>query len=110
MAGVLAIGLVLTALPPAGQSVGAGVVTVAQIRRLHDLGRTGWWVAAILGLQIVAAIGLVTAGLPEDTIYLIAGLTTVAAPIILLGALPGEAHENRFGPQPGGRSLKDIFN
>jgi uncharacterized membrane protein YhaH (DUF805 family) len=108
---VLAISFALSfVVPEATSGAGAAAVTYAQIRRLHDLGRTGWWVAAILGLQIVVTLVLLLAlGLSEDNTLAIAGLLTLA-PIVLLGALPGQPLENRFGPAPGQRPLKEIFS
>ena len=107
---VLAVGLAVTAaVPPAVQSTGVAVVTYAQIRRLHDLGRTGWWVVVIAGGQIAAALGGIAAGLSEEGI-LVVGLPLVVGPILLIGALPGQRLENRFGPEPGKRPLKEIFS
>jgi uncharacterized membrane protein YhaH (DUF805 family) len=97
-------------LPPVGEAAGAVVVTYAQIRRLHDLGRTGWWVVLILAAQTAAAVGLFAAGLSESTILLVGTPLTVLAPILALGMLPGQPHEKRYGPAPGRRSLKEIFS
>lgn len=109
IAAVFGVGLVLSSLPPAGQSVGVGVVTMVQIRRLHDIGRTGWWVVANLGLQVVTAVGLIAANPPASVFSAVVAVVTLI-PIAWLGALPGEPFENRFGPPPGKRSLKDVFS
>ena len=112
----LMIGVLLAAsftaayVAPAVQTAGTVAVTFAQIRRLHDLGRTGWWVVAILGLQVVAVFALFAASLPEDSILTIGNLISVLPPIVILGAIPGQPFENRFGPAPGQRPLKEIFS
>ena len=60
-------------------------------RRLHDLGRAGWWTAAALALFVPAwpqgrgAVGDACAG--------VLGLLA-----IWLAAAPGQAAANRFGP------------
>ncbi len=107
---VLALSFTALSLIPGLQTAGTVAVTFAQIRRLHDLGRTGWWVAAILGLQLVAVVGLFAAGLPEDTILLLGTVVSVVPPIVILGAIAGQPFENRFGPAPGRRSLREIFS
>jgi len=116
-AGVIFLGLMWLALI---------VPTVAlQIRRLHDIDRSGWWVGAfylVYGLQVVLLLVKVAAAL--------AGLSAVAAPTDLLieGAfglwlalivysmvllifffLPGTAGHNRFGDDPRGAKLEHIF-
>ena len=60
------------------------------VRRLHDLGLSGWLLlaayAAMLFLSVLGWIG-----------YLV------------VMALPGQARENQYGPVPGEDQLPDIF-
>lgn len=73
------------------------------VPRLHDVGRSGWWVA---GLFLLEAIYVVVAIFAPDELGLqlegpIALLTLV--PVLCLGLVRGEPVANRFGepPAPG---------
>jgi uncharacterized membrane protein YhaH (DUF805 family) len=59
--------------------------------------------------QIVVTIALFAIGLTEDMIILAGTLVAVLPPIVILGVIAGQPFENRFGPAPGQRALKDIF-
>ena len=63
-------------------------------RRLHDLGRSGWWTAGVWGLFVLAW------GEPRGPIgsgcAVIMGLLALA-----LAGLPGQRRANRFGPPLG---------
>ncbi|MDY6335440.1 MAG: DUF805 domain-containing protein [Succinivibrionaceae bacterium] len=54
------------------------------VRRLHDLGVSGWWVALIRLGSMIPYVGFIVA---------IGGL-------IWLGCFPGTQGQNRFGPDP----------
>ncbi|BAQ71503.1 hypothetical protein NHU_04390 (plasmid) [Rhodovulum sulfidophilum] len=80
-------------------------------RRLHDVGRSGWWLllpgAALLAclMPAVAIRGMAaqaTGGSALDVILLGAPLVSLLSCIWLIVQLarPGEPHENRFGPVP----------
>lgn len=105
---LLAIGMLLAQIAPLLGLVGALVVLYAQIRRLHDLGRTGWWAGAVLLLQIPLA-AILYYSLGED-MGIAVGNILILIPIVLIGLAPGQPQENRFGPPPGQRRLKDVFN
>lgn len=62
-------------------------------KRLHDRGRTGWWAALIL-FAVVAVWPR-----PDSFFDFLFALVLVWA-AIELGAMPGEAGTNRFGPNP----------
>lgn len=72
-------------------------------RRLHDLGRSGWWQALpalVFTACLVAAMpefGF-AAGLGETAVGLISivGLVVELGFVIALGVLPGQTGENRF--------------
>ena len=78
------------------------------IRRLHDLGWTGWLAPLInFGIGILGAVGKVA--LPADLADLPQGLGALAA-LILLGALPGQPRRNAYGPPPGLKDLTATFS
>ena len=62
-------------------------------KRLHDRGRSGWWAALIL-FAIVAVWPR-----PDNFFDFIFALVLVWAGVEL-GAMPGEAGTNRYGPNP----------
>jgi len=71
------------------------------VPRLHDLGLSGWFVLAPIGLEIAAAV-LGFALLPMDQVMVLLGAVTVliGLGLLVLGALPGEPQANRFGEVP----------
>ena len=104
-------GAVLSALGvPIVEYVSGFGVFLIWIRRLHDLGWTGW-IAPLINIAIGLA-GWIEVALmsrrPEDV--LIQGLVAIAA-IVVLGVLPGQARANRYGPPPGKRAsdLAETF-
>lgn len=65
-------------------------------RRLHDLGKAGWWLAWITALFAVALIPK-----PAQLISLsVATAVTAFLVMAVLAVLPGEKAFNRFGPPP----------
>lgn len=111
---------------PSGASIGMMVAwSLVFSRRLHDLGRTGWWVAAMYGLQLALVVaGLLVGGegavalLRGDTagaenaegypfaamfLGLVAALLVQLAFTVWLGVVRGTPGENRFGTPPAGR-------
>src|SRR5437868_6877627 len=59
------------------------------IRRLHDLGRTGWWAPAINVVCNVTAWALKFA-MPGDTGVMIGGVLPLIA-IVAFGCIPGQS-------------------
>jgi len=79
------------------------------IRRLHDLGRTGWW-APVINIAI-GIVGWIETGVtsPGGEGGMLQALFSLAA-LIILGALPGQSRANAYGPQPGRKSeLAETF-
>ena len=80
--------------------VGEAMLILMCVPRLHDLGKSGWWVLVPFGMEAVAIVGGIEA-LPGGTDVVFAGaLLIVAGFIILLGLIPGEPQANRFGEPP----------
>lgn len=100
--------IVLSVVLPNVSNYGATpALVIIQIRRFHDMGRSGWWAAALLAAQFAVMLPILFA-LPDTGIVVVAliGLGVIVA----MGAIPGQPHENRFGPPRGKRGLKEIFS
>jgi uncharacterized membrane protein YhaH (DUF805 family) len=67
------------------------------IRRLHDIGKSGWWILLPLGPWIVMGIFMFVFW-PIAVIAGLAGLIC-SAYLIYLYVQPGAAEPNQFGPQ-----------
>jgi len=76
----------------------AGVLVISQVRRLHDIGRSGWWALAVQVASIIVALVLLP--LAGTHIAVIAGALLVLGFSIWLGCVPGETIRNRFGEPP----------
>lgn len=82
----------------------ASVTTIIFARlfasRLHDFGRSGWWQLILYGLQI--SIGLALA-IPAQSADVALGAVVLIQLLftIVLGVIPGNRADNRFGPPPG---------
>ena len=72
------------------------------IRRLHDAGHSGWWIAAFVVVEI--ALAAVAGASPTEAWAQAATGLVALAGLIALGSLPGDRDENRFGPPPRRRS------
>jgi uncharacterized membrane protein YhaH (DUF805 family) len=95
---LFAIGFIFSHAPPAINFAEALAMMFVQIRRTHDLGRSGWWgVAATLAPLLPLFPLFYLAG--ED-VAIVVGLALELTLLITLGALPGTVGANRFGPQP----------
>ena len=77
-------------------------------RRLHDIGRSGWWQALIIIPLIMMIIGMYLALVPQpvsDMVVVAVGVGGVLSLIIFIWlivwfAKKGNEGENRFGPTP----------
>ena len=85
-------------------------LTFTWIRRLHDLGRTGWW-APVINI-VIGIVGWLEAGVmaPGGDGGVVQALAAVGA-LIALGSIPGQSGPNLFGPPPGKPSkLAETFS
>lgn len=89
------------------------------VRRLHDTGRSGWWMfkpflVAFVGafaLSMVAGFTGAASGTPSPALILLAVTLPLLASIwyIVVLCLPGDHGDNRFGPDPvPGRPRKET--
>ena len=93
------------------------------VRRLHDTNRSGWWVGAFIAAY-VALIGFTlsyifygaggqgpNAGIGTFATMGVAGFAILILGLVLLVfmCLNGTQGENRYGPDPKGDNLADVF-
>ena len=101
---LLALGIGLSFIPGVSKSGGYGI-GVAMIwlftARLHDIGRSGWWQAWLYAVQIALVAAGAVAGDEALSLMTVAGLALQLIFTVVLGAIPGQAGPNRFGPAPG---------
>lgn len=68
------------------------------IRRMHDIGLSGWWVVGVLVTQIASYAVMADAVLPTAV-----RMSATALPLLVvavLGLIPGQRFTGRFGPPP----------
>lgn len=106
----MTVGLIVT-----GASMVFSLAIVgAQVRRFHDLGRSGWWVLALNGPIFMTVIIPMTLyyGHPLDyfggPMPRMLKLTQIGL-MLLLVLPPGQRGENRFGLPRTGRPFAEIF-
>ena len=80
------------------QRVLATVLWLQLIRRLHDFGRTGWWIAAFPFVEIVRTVLADRFGEAAWPVLLVTSM--MLGGFILIGAIPGSSGGNRFGSPP----------
>ncbi|HEY8572062.1 DUF805 domain-containing protein [Phenylobacterium sp.] len=83
------------------------LILVAFIRRLHDLGHSGWWAPVInFGGNIIAGLAAAFGG----EIGALLGVLPFLGAVITLGVLPGENDRNEYGPPPGRPNPAETFS
>jgi uncharacterized membrane protein YhaH (DUF805 family) len=100
--GVIGILIVLTWLALLIPSIAVGV------RRLHDIDRTGWWLMLGYGPYVLSVI-LAMAGSVELATILNLVSTVGFIVILVFSVLPGTRGPNRFGDDPKGEALDQVF-
>ena len=80
------------------------LILAVGVRRLHDTGRSGWWIALLYVFfltPIVFLLGLVTPAPLMSTLAWFGLVALIAAfAALALLALPGTRGPNRYGPDP----------
>lgn len=105
---VALVALEAVGVPLAGLIVGLPMLLV-WIRRLHDLGRTGW-IAPVINI-VSNGIGWALIAFASAEIAAMVSLVIFLGVIVTLGAIPGQPRTNAYGPPAGGRKgdLAETF-
>lgn len=69
------------------------------VRRLHDIGRSGWWILLSIGADVIATIA---DGIEDEILYIIFGILSFAADILFLVWMftNSQSGDNEWGPNP----------
>jgi uncharacterized membrane protein YhaH (DUF805 family) len=69
------------------------------VRRLHDIGKSGWWIVLPLAPWLLMLISFL---MFQWTLAMILGVVTLACWVLLIYwyAQPGTAGQNPYGPDP----------
>lgn len=105
-----AAAVVLAILVPGLEIVLGPVILLAWIRRLHDLGLSGW-IAPLVNIAI-AVIGWLEVGVmsPGGDGGLFSGVASLVA-LVVMGLLPGQPRANAYGGPPGKASeAAEVFS
>jgi uncharacterized membrane protein YhaH (DUF805 family) len=97
---------------------GAAVVMAAVVRRLHDRGRSAWWLGIFFGIpfalmipEFVLSVAQHSGSISAGFFYAGVSAFIVVASIFMwwgfieIAFLRGTVGENRFGPDPLGKSV-----
>jgi len=78
------------------------------VRRLHDTGRSGWWLLAIVVPYAVLAFAMISA---STSLMMIASLLVLAVAVALFVfmVLPGTPGANKYGPDPKNPTSAEVF-
>lgn len=107
VAPALLVGSALAAGRVGGTALIIGLpVLFAWIRRLHDLGYSGWF-APVINIAVNVS-GFAAMGLLSPTAGGLVSLLFYLAAVLALGVLPGQPKVNEFGPPPGRRAARNL--
>lgn len=87
------------------------------VRRVHDVGRSGWWVFALFAVYMIMNIvaGVTLAGAVSSPVPILVLLLLLVVLVILslilfiFCVLPGTPGPNRYGPDPKGPDIEETF-
>src|SRR3989338_515667 len=101
LASLVAMIVIVGVLSPGGRLPGELLLAFIIVPRLHDLGRSGWYVLAILLIEIVGLV-VILSQMPFDQTSVGIGIMAIVMFVLAigLGLVPGQAGPNRFGKQP----------
>jgi uncharacterized membrane protein YhaH (DUF805 family) len=112
--GAVAIVFILYALVSLALIIPALAVGV---RRLHDTNRTGWWILApIVGYVLMVVGGVMAASSPDNPgpggiLAMVGMIMVIVLGLVLLVFLflEGTRGPNKYGPDPKGEALDQVF-
>jgi uncharacterized membrane protein YhaH (DUF805 family) len=100
--GIVGILLLMTWLLLLIPSIAVGV------RRLHDVDRSGWWLMLGYGPWILSI--LLALAQSADVAAILSIVSNIGFLVLLVFAvMPGTRGPNRFGPDPKGEDLGQVF-
>jgi uncharacterized membrane protein YhaH (DUF805 family) len=103
LGGFVALYVLISMVGARPPRIGEGLLIFLCAARLHDLGKSGWWVLIPLSVELGAVIVAIAAFSTEDDYALLGGaFVAIAAFVLVLGLIPGQPHANRFGEPPKG--------
>ena len=72
------------------------------VPRLHDIGRSGWWMLLLIPIEVMTIVGM-SVSLAGAELLVLAANVLLLLLIVALGLIPGQREANRFGlpPAPG---------
>ena len=84
------------------------------VRRLHDIGRSGWWLtiplAGVVGSVIAIDASDDLQGTDIGALALLAALLVSLLILLVLFCLEGSHGPNRFGPDPNRAAYDGVFD
>jgi len=82
------------------------LILISFIRRLHDLGHSGWWAPVInLGVTVFSAASTFLIG---GAVGALVGARAFLIVVVVLGSLPGQAEANEYDPPV--RRVRETFS
>ena len=101
LGGIIAFVVLVAMFGARPPRVGEGLLIFLCVPRLHDLGRSGWWVLIPLGIELAAvAVAIAVFAGDEAMVILTGAFLVVAGFVVVLGLIPGQPQANRFGKPP----------
>jgi uncharacterized membrane protein YhaH (DUF805 family) len=81
-------------------TIGEFLIVLVCVPRLHDIGRSGWWAGGAIAGEVVIMLALLAATHSMKATMIGMGLYVLvcAGLMVVLGLIPGQPGENRFGP------------
>ena len=81
--------------------IGEAMLVLMCVPRLHDLGKSGWWVLIPIGIELTAIVVAIAVFSTEGAYVVFSAVfLAVAGFIVVLGLIPGQPTANRFGDPP----------
>ncbi len=130
---LFAIGIVTSWLPLIGGLIGLLLIwpnLAISVKRLHDMGQTGWWVALpwvagtilfFVGFGMIGMGAIATGEMWDDNplamlavmgpalgVFALSALLGLGF-LLWIGLMPGTVGPNRFGPDPKGGVAPETF-